>query len=212
MPGDLEIGAALAEASGWPVDEQDWVLEGGGIDVDGAGLCVTTEECLLHPNRNPSLTREDIAVRLHESLGVERLLWLGKGLIGDHTDGHVDNLARFVGEGRLAIPVAASSDDPNAVLYADARARAEAFGGIDIVDLPSPGRIERDGEIAAASYMNFYIGNSVVVVPTYGVAQDRAAVDALAALFPGRRAVGIDARGIIGGGGSFHCSSQQLPA
>src|SRR3546814_3464161 len=87
----------------------------------------------------------------------------------------VDNLARFVGEGRLAIPVAASSDDPNAVLYADARARAEAFGGIDIVDLPSPGRIERDGEIAAASYMNFYIGNSVVVVPTYGVAQDRAA-------------------------------------
>src|SRR3546814_13126005 len=87
MPGDLEIGAALAEASGLPVDEQDWVLEGGGIDVDGAGLCVTTEECLLHPNRNPSLTREDIAVRLHESLGVERLLWLGQGLIGAHTDG-----------------------------------------------------------------------------------------------------------------------------
>src|SRR3546814_3093369 len=112
MPGDLEIGAALGAASGLPVDEQDWVLEGGGIDVDGTGLAVTTEECLLHPNRNPSLTREDIAVRLHQSLGVERLLWLGKGLFGDHTDGHVDNLARFIGEGRLAIPVAAGGDDP----------------------------------------------------------------------------------------------------
>ncbi|MGV1683341.1 agmatine deiminase family protein [Sphingopyxis sp. NJF-3] len=212
MPGDLEVGAALGAKSGLPVDEQDWVLEGGGIDVDGTGLCVTTEECLLHPNRNPSLTREDIAVRLHQSLGVERLLWLGKGLIGDHTDGHVDNLARFVGEGRLAIPVAAGSDDPNAAIYADARTRAEAFGGIEIVDLPSPGRIEIEGEIAAASYMNFYIGNSVVVVPTYGAANDAAAVDALAALFPDRRAVGIDARGIIVGGGSFHCSSQQLPA
>lgn len=212
MPGDLEVGAALGAKSGLPVDEQDWVLEGGGIDVDGTGLCVTTEECLLHPNRNPSLTREDIAVRLHQSLGIERLLWLGKGLIGDHTDGHVDNLARFVGEGRLAIPVAAGGDDPNAAVYADARARTEAFGGIEIVDLPSPGRVELDGEIAAASYMNFYIGNSVVVVPTYGLANDEAAVDALAALFPDRRAVGIDARGIIVGGGSFHCSSQQLPS
>lgn len=212
MPGDQEVGAALAAASGLPVDDQDWVLEGGGIDVDGTGLCVTTEECLLNLNRNPTLTREDIAVRLHQSLGIERLLWLGNGLIGDHTDGHVDNLARFVGEGRLAIPVAAGSDDPNAQIYADARARAAAFGGVEIVDLPSPGRVEIDGELAAASYMNFYIGNTVVVVPTYGVPNDRAAVDTLAALFPDRRTVGVPARGIIVGGGSFHCSSQQLPA
>lgn len=211
MPGDQEVGAALAAASGLPVDDQDWVLEGGGIDVDGAGLCVTTEECLLNPNRNPTLTREDIAARLHRSLGIEQLLWLGKGLVGDHTDGHVDNLARFVGEGRLALPVAADDDDPNAAIYADARARAAAFGGIDIVDLPSPGRVEVGGEIAAASYMNFYIGNSTVVVPTYGVANDGAAVDALAACFPDRRAVGVPAQGIIVGGGSFHCSSQQLP-
>ena len=212
MPGDREVGAALAAASGLPVDDQDWVLEGGAIDVDGTGLCVTTEECLLNSNRNPTLTREDIAVRLHQSLGIERLLWLGKGLIGDHTDGHVDNLARFVGEGRLAIPVAAGDDDPNAEIYADARARAAAFGGIEIVDLPSPGRVEIDGELAAASYMNFYIGNSTVIVPTYDVPNDQAAVDALAALFPDRRAVGVPARGIIVGGGSFHCSSQQLPA
>jgi agmatine deiminase len=212
MPGDQEVGAALAAESGLPVDEQDWVLEGGGIDVDGTGLAVTTEECLLNPNRNPTLTREDIAVRLRQSLGIERLLWLGRGLIGDHTDGHVDNLARFVGEGRLAIPVAADGNDPNAAIYADARGRAEAFGGVEIVDLPSPGRIEVDGDVAAASYMNFYIGNSVVVVPTYGAANDDAAVEALAALFPGRHAVGVDARAIIVGGGSFHCSSQQLPA
>jgi agmatine deiminase len=212
MPGDQEIGAALARTSGLPVDDQDWVLEGGGIDVDGTGLCVTTEECLLNLNRNPTLTREDIAVRLHQSLGIERLLWLGKGLVGDHTDGHVDNLARFVGEGRLALPVAAGDDDPNAHIYDDARARTAAFGGVEIVDLPSPGRVEVDGEIAAASYMNFYIGNRVVVVPTYGVPNDLAAVDTLAALFPDRRAIGVPARGIIVGGGSFHCSSQQLPA
>jgi agmatine deiminase len=212
MPGDREVGSALAAADGLPVDEQDWVLEGGGIDVDGTGLAVTTEECLLNANRNPTLTREDIAVRLRHSLGVERLLWLGKGLVGDHTDGHVDNLARFVGEGRLAIPVAAGGDDPNAAIYADARARAKAFGGVEIVDIPSPGRVEVGGDLAAASYMNFYIGNSVVVVPTYGVANDDLAVETLAALFPGRRAVGIDARAIIVGGGSFHCSSQQLPA
>ena len=212
MPGDREIGAIMAAYMALPTRNCDWVLEGGGIDVDGAGLCVTTEECLLNINRNPALTREDIAVRLHQSLGIERLLWLGNGLVGDHTDGHVDNLARFVGEGRLALPVADGDDDPNAHVYADARARAEAFGGVEIVDLPSPGRVEIDGEIAAASYMNFYIGNSVVVVPTYGVANDQAAVDALAALFPDRRAVGIPARGIIAGGGSFHCSSQQLPA
>lgn len=211
MPGDREVGAALAASSGLPVDTRDWVLEGGAIDVDGAGLCVTTEECLLNPNRNPALARADIEARLRDALGVERLLWLGNGLIGDHTDGHVDNLARFVGEGRLALPVAAGEDDPNAAVYADARARAEAFGGVEIVDLPSPGRVEVDGELAAASYMNFYIGNSVVVVPTYGVANDGAAVAALAACFPGRRAVGVPARGIIAGGGSFHCSSQQLP-
>ncbi|UKK84481.1 agmatine deiminase family protein [Sphingopyxis sp. BSN-002] len=211
MPGDQEIGAALAAGSGLPVDDQDWVLEGGAIDVDGTGLCVTTEECLLNTNRNPTLTREDIAVRLHQSLGIDRLLWLGDGLVGDHTDGHVDNLARFVGEGRLALPFAAGADDPNAHIYADARARTAAFGGVEIVDLPSPGCVEIDGEIAAASYMNFYIGNTTVVVPTYGVANDQAAVDTLASLFPGRRAVGVPARGILAGGGSFHCSSQQMP-
>jgi agmatine deiminase len=212
MPGDREIGAILAAHADLPTRHLDWVLEGGGIDVDGSGLAVTTEECLLNANRNPDLTREDIEARLRADLGIDRLLWLGRGLIGDHTDGHVDNLARFVGEGRLALPVAAGNDDPNAAIYADARARATAFGGIELVDIPSPGRIELDGELAAASYMNFYIGNSKVVVPTYGVANDVAALDALAKAFPGRRVAGVPARGILAGGGSFHCSSQQLPA
>lgn len=210
MAGDREIGALLATQSGLPIRAFDWVLEGGAIDVDGAGLGVTTEQCLLNPNRNPDMTRDDLEAGLLESLGIERMLWLGQGLVGDHTDGHVDNLARFVGEGRLALPVADGPDDPNAAIYADARARAAAFG-VEIVDLPSPGRVEVDGELVAASYMNFYIGNSVVVVPTYGVANDDAAVAALGALFPDRRAVGVPALGIISGGGSFHCSSQQLP-
>lgn len=211
MPGDREIGAVLAAYPGFPTRRCDWVLEGGGIDVDGTGLGVTTEECLLNPNRNPTLSCEDIAARLHNDLGIDRILWLGKGLVGDHTDGHVDNLARFVGEGRLALPVADADNDPNAAIYADAHARAEAFG-IEIVPLPSPGRVEIDAELVAASYMNFYIGNRVVVVPTYGAANDDLAVAAIGDLFPDRRTVGVSARGIIAGGGSFHCSSQQLPA
>lgn len=212
MAGDREIGALIGAHSGLPVDTDPMVLEGGGIDVDGTGLCVTTEECLLNPNRNPSMDRAAIEQRLAERLGITRTLWLGNGLVGDHTDGHVDNLARFVAPGVLALPVAADQDDPNVAIFADARRRAAAFGDIAIVDLPSPGRVTINGEDVAASYMNFYIGNSVVVVPTYGVANDAAAVAAIAALFPDRRAVGVPARGIISGGGSFHCSSQQVPA
>lgn len=211
MSGDREIGAKLAADTGLPIRKCHWVLEGGGIDVDGTGLAVTTEECLLNPNRNPQLSKADIEARLRDDLGIDRILWLGKGLVGDHTDGHVDNLARFIGEGRLAIPVAAGGNDPNAAIYADARARAKAFG-IEVVPIPSPGRVVIDGELVAASYMNFYIGNRVVVVPTYDVANDDLAVAALADLFPDRRTVGVSARGIIMGGGSFHCSSQQLPA
>jgi agmatine deiminase len=211
MPGDREIGAKLAADTGLPLRKCNWVLEGGGIDVDGTGLAVTTEECLLNPNRNPQLTKSEIEARLLDDLGIDRILWLSKGLIGDHTDGHVDNLARFVGEGRLAIPVAAGGDDPNTAIYTDAHARAKAFG-VEVIPIPSPGRVVIDGELVAASYMNFYIGNRVVVVPTYGVANDDLAVAALADLFPDRRTVGVSARGIIMGGGSFHCSSQQLSA
>ncbi|MFD1766470.1 agmatine deiminase family protein [Sphingorhabdus buctiana] len=208
--GDQTIGRELAEASGFAVSDCDWVLEGGSIDVDGEGLAVTTVDCLLNPNRNPALDRSAIEQRLARDLGVERLLWLGDGLANDHTDGHVDNLARFVGPGHLVIPEARDADDPNAGVYADARARAEEFG-CRVTTLPSVGRFEQDGEAVPASYMNFYIGNAAVVVPIYGSRYDDEALAALEPLFPGRKIVGILADAVLTGGGSFHCSSQQVP-
>jgi len=212
LPGDETIGARLAERSGFAVRTQDWVLEGGAIDGDGTGLVVTTEQCLLNVNRNPALDREAIEQRLAEQLGLSRVLWLGDGLLNDHTDGHVDNLARFVGEGRLLIPVSAGDDDPNADIYAEAAWQAAAFG-VEVMPMPSPGLIERDGEIVPASYMNFYIGNTAVVMPTYeGAENEEAAIETLRELFPGRTVVGIPADAILTGGGSFHCISQQIPA
>jgi agmatine deiminase len=210
LEGDDTIGLRLADTADLEAARHDWVLEGGAIDTDGTGLFVTTEQCLLNPNRNPALGRSDIEARLSAELGAARILWLGEGLLNDHTDGHVDNLARFIGENRLALPQASGEDDPNAAVYADARARAEA-AGVEVVTLPSPGRVERDGEIIPASYMNFYIGNAAVVVPVYGAANDEAAVAAIGALFPGRRAIGLRADHVLTGGGSFHCISQQMP-
>ena len=123
MPGDTTIGTEIARDAGLPVKTADWILEGGAIDGDGTGLVATTEQCLLNPNRNPKLTRSDIENRLKADLGFDRVLWLGDGLINDHTDGHVDNLARFVGPNTLAVPMATGPDDPNAAIYADAEAR-----------------------------------------------------------------------------------------
>ena len=138
---------------------------------------LTTEQCLLNPNRNP-LTREEVEQRLLErDLGFERVVWLGSGLLNDHTDGHIDNLARFVAPGRVAIAVAAK-DDPNEAVYSDAARRLRSTK-LDVVTLPSPGRITgEDGDVIPASYMNFYIGNAVVVVPQYGAPNDQGAVDA----------------------------------
>jgi agmatine deiminase len=209
--GDQTIGAELARAAGLTISTCDWILEGGSIDVDGAGLAVTTADCLLNPNRNPALDKKAIEERLARDLGIERLLWLGDGLANDHTDGHIDNLARFVGSNHLVIPEARDGDDPNAEVFADARARAEAFG-CRVTPLPSVGRFEQDGEAVPASYMNFYIGNSAVVVPIYGSRHDEDALAALEPLFPGRKIVGVRADAVLTGGGSFHCSSQQLPA
>jgi agmatine deiminase len=211
LEGDDTVGLRLAESIGLDGERRDWILEGGAIDVDGTGLAVTTEQCLLNPNRNPDMSRDEIEQRLRADLGIERVLWLGEGLANDHTDGHVDNLARFVGEGRIAIPEPAGADDPNGVVYADARTRAQAFG-LEVVPLPSPGRVERDGEIIPASYMNFYIGNAAVVVPLYGAGNDEAAVAAIGAIFPGRVAIGQRADHVLTGGGSFHCISQQVPS
>ena len=209
LPGDDSIGERLAATAALPYTKADWILEGGAIDGDGSGTFLTTEQCLLNPNRTPGLDRPEVEKLLKRDLGATRVVWLGDGLINDHTDGHVDNLARFVGPGRVAIPEA-SADDPNAAAYADA-AEALLDAELEVVAIPSPGLVERDGEIIPASYMNFYIGNAVVVVPQYGAASDKAVVEAIQAQFPGRRAIGLRADHILTGGGSFHCISQQVP-
>jgi agmatine deiminase len=211
MPGDADIGARLAERYRFPRDGNAMILEGGGIDWDGAGLCVTTEQCLLNPNRNPGITHAEVEKILHDALGFTRILWLGDGLANDHTDGHVDNLARWVAEGVLLLPTASGDDDPNAAVYADAHKRAEAFG-VDIITIPSPGRVEIDGAMVPASYMNFLIGNRVVAMPAYGTAYDAEAASILADCFPNRRIVPLPSDAILAGGGSFHCTSQQVPA
>jgi agmatine deiminase len=210
LEGDDDLGERLACGGGFPFAKADWVLEGGAIDGDGSGTVVTTEQCLLNPNRN-SLTRDEVEGRLTRDLGFERVVWLGSGLLNDHTDGHVDNLARFIAPGRVAIPTPAK-DDPNEAVYRDAAKRLRSTK-LDLVTLPSPGRIlDSDGDVIPASYMNFYIGNASVVVPQYGAPNDRAAVEVLQALFPDRIAIGLRADHILTGGGSFHCISQQVPA
>jgi agmatine deiminase len=209
LPGDDSIGERLAARESLSYTKADWILEGGAIDGDGSGTFLTTAECLLNENRNPALSQREVEERLNRDLGATRIVWLGAGLLNDHTDGHVDNLARFVSPGRVAIPEAVA-DDPNAAAYADA-AEALLDADLEVVAIPSPGLVEHDGEIIPASYMNFYIGNAAVVVPQYGAAEDAAAVEAIQALFPGRRAIGLRADHILTGGGSFHCISQQVP-
>ena len=209
LDGDQSIGERLSGEAGLPFARANWILEGGAIDGDGSGSFLTTEQCLLNPNRNPELTRGDIEQRMARDLGADRVVWLGQGLANDHTDGHVDNLARFIAPGRVAIPTAGRSD-PNRAVYEDASDRL-ARARLDVVTLPSPGKVEIDGVVAAASYMNFVIGNAAVVVPLYGADLDQAAVAVIQALFPDRKAVGLRADHLLTGGGSFHCISQQVP-
>ncbi|MFZ9394559.1 MAG: agmatine deiminase family protein [Erythrobacter sp.] len=210
MPGDEEIGAELARDAGLKVAESDWILEGGAVDGDGTGCVLTTEQCLLNPNRNPELSRQEIEARLARDLGFGRTVWLGDGLINDHTDGHVDNLARFVAPGEVALPRATGNDDPNTAIYADARARILA-AGLKLHEIPSPGLIERDGKIEPASYANFAITTHLVVVPTFDSPHDQEGVAAIAQLFPDRATIGLPGEAVLAGGGGFHCASQQMP-
>ncbi|AKM11019.1 agmatine deiminase family protein [Croceicoccus naphthovorans] len=211
MEGDQTIGAALATDAGLDIATANWILEGGALDGDGTGLAVTTEQCLLNPNRNPHMSRDQIAEALERDLGFDRLLWLGDGLLNDHTDGHVDNLARFVAPNTLALPVPTGKDDPNRAVYGDARQRASDFG-VTVVDVPSPGSITSGDWVEPASYMNFAITTHLVVVPTFGSMHDAEGVAAIAALFPDRQVIGLNGTAVLAGGGSFHCASQQMPA
>ena len=212
MPGDERVAAALAKRVGAALRRHDFVFEGGAIDHDGAGNAITTEQCLLNPNRNGDIGKSEMEAKLRDALGFETIVWLGEGLANDHTDGHVDNLARFVAERTVVVPEAMRTDDPNAAIYADAAERLLA-AGFEVVRIPSPGRID-DGEGRAmpASYMNFILTNERVIVPTYGQVTDETAVAALGSLFPGREAIGLDARAILTGGGAFHCMTHEVPA
>ncbi len=211
MEGDQTIGAELARDADLPLKVADWILEGGAIDGDGTGLVVTTEQCLLNPNRNPQLSREQIEERLIRDLGFTRVLWLGDGLINDHTDGHVDNLGRFVAANTLCLPRATGTADPNAAIYSDAKRRAEE-AGVTVKDIPSPGRITSGDRIEPASYANFAITSHLVVVPTFGSPHDEDGVAAIAELFPERATIGLPGDAVLAGGGGFHCASQQMPS
>ena len=214
---DDTVGAFVAVQAQADATRWDRVLEGGAVDCDGEGTILTTKECLLNPNRNPLMTPDQVRGLLGDALGGRAVIWIERGLLNDHTDGHVDNIARFLAPGVVVCQSAAEADDPHAerlqeianflTLQRDARGRM-----LQVVQIPSPGRVENeDGDVVPASHMNFIIGNATVVVPTYGTATAQAAVDALKPFFPGRNVVGLPSKYILTGGGSFHCITQQQP-
>ena len=217
LPHDDRVSKQVAEASGLHLDPRDWVLEGGSLDVDGEGTCLTTEQCLLNPNRNPGLSRAQIEKLLGESLGVTKTIWLKRGLKNDHTDGHIDTLARFVAPGKV-LCMRGERNDPNhdalEEIYEDLRTSTDAQGRLlEVVAIPSPGSLfDEEGTLMPASYANFYIGNTTVAVPTYGMPNDSKAVEQIARCFPRHRTVGLSAKKILEGGGAFHCITQQQPA
>jgi agmatine deiminase len=217
LPGDDEVARRIAAALGAEPFTFPFVLEGGSVETDGEGTCLTTRQCLLHPNRNRGWSERSVEEALALSLGVTKVLWLGDGLLNDHTDGHVDTLARFVAPGRVVCMEARDADDPNravlSLVASDLASFSDASGrGLEVIRVPSPGLVEDgEGRQMPASYVNFYVGNSALAVPQYGVAADEEALSALAALFPSRRAVGIPARDLLSGGGAFHCITQQQP-
>jgi agmatine deiminase len=214
---DDAVAARMAEALDLPRFEGGLVLEGGSIDVNGAGSLLTTEQCLLNENRNPELSREDIEARLELLFGVEQVLWLGDGIVGDDTDGHVDDISRFVAEDTVLTVVEPDVADPNHAPLAENLARLREMRlpdgrPLEIIELPMPRPVELEGVRLPASYGNFYIGNAVVLLPVFGQPADEQAGRVLASCFPGRRVVPIRANELVIGLGAFHCLTQQVPA
>ncbi|MFL6551789.1 MAG: agmatine/peptidylarginine deiminase [Chthoniobacterales bacterium] len=217
-PFDLDevVPTRLAEILKLPVFYPHMILEGGSIDVNGSGALLTSESCLLNKNRNPNLSRDEIEQRLRDYLGVSDILWLGDGIVGDDTDGHIDDLTRFVSERSVVTVVEEDRNDENYEPLQEnlKRLREMKLGGrkLDIRTLPMPNKIVREGLRLPASYANFYIANTRVLVPTFADANDEAALSILRECFPDRRVIGIDCRELIWGLGTFHCLTQQQPA
>jgi agmatine deiminase len=221
LPEDDRIADLIAEKSGVPLRRFDIVAEGGALETDGEGTFVTTRQCLLNANRNPGKTEADIDRVLREALGAEKVIWLDDGLIGDHTDGHVDNLARFVAPGKIVCMRPSGKNDPNAAVFDAIRralSKATDAGGrkLDVIEIPSPGRTLVDGEPVPASHMNFYIANEALIMPSYGGLTGRddeaeAALEVLEAHVDRPHFFAIDSSALLSGGGSFHCISQQTP-
>jgi agmatine deiminase len=217
-PYDLDdvIPLRIAEEYGLPVFSPGIVMEGGSLDVNGCGTLLTTEACLLNPNRNPTLTRQDIERALRDYLGVWHILWLGDGIEGDDTDGHVDDLTRFVDPTTVVTVVEDDPADPNYEPLRENLARLQTMRDQDgtplrVVPLPMPRPLYHDGQRLPASYANFYIANGVVLLPTYDPERDERARATLQALFPTRRVIGIDCTDLVWGLGAFHCVTQQWP-
>ncbi len=215
---DDEVATRAGKIFGLPVfDFGNFVLEGGSIDVNGAGTVLTTESCLLNPNRNPSMDRAAIEKKLKDALGCSQVLWLANGIEGDDTDGHIDDISRFVSVDTVVTAIEEDEQDPN---YEPLQQNLERLHSMSlpgdhplvVKTLPMPPRIMREGQRLPASYANFYIANSVVLMPAYHDANDGWAASILHEAFPTRRIVQIDCRELIWGLGAFHCLTQQQPA
>jgi agmatine deiminase len=208
---DAEVGGRLVDLLGAEKRTAPFVLEGGAIAVDGEGTVATTEQCLLNPNRNPELSREEIEAGLREYLGAERVVWLGLGLAEDRdTDGHIDMIAAFTAPGELLL-LSGPPGDPNHEAMAENRARAEA-AGLRVTDFPVLHRTEVGGEAVGMTYMNLYVCNGAVIVPKGGAPEDEEALERIGVAFRGREVVGVPAATIAFGGGGPHCITQQVPA
>ncbi len=216
-PGDADLSGRLASQLEASVISHEFVLEGGSVDWDGAGHLLTTDECLINPNRNKGWTRDTAEMALENAFGVENIIWIAQGLLNDHTDGHIDNLARFVGPGKVVCQAPNGSDDPHAerllAIEETLRSYRNRNGeALEVITLPSPGRVlDEDGDVMPASHMNFVITNQAIVIPAYNDhVADAAGV--MSGLFPDRAVLTRPARSILTGGGAFHCISQQIPS
>lgn len=216
LPDDKKVSAAVASFSGVLARFHDFILEGGSLDSDGEGTVLSTRQCLLNLNRNQGWNESKAEKALLHSLGVKKVIWLDEGLLNDHTDGHVDNIARFVGPQRVLCQSASGKDDPNQEVYkrieAKLREEKDATGRpLQVLTLPSPGLVmSDDGDAMPASHMNFFIGNRVVLLPIYNE-RGQAAAEVLAKAFPTRKIIALSSRALLEGGGSFHCITQQEP-